>query len=112
MVESQARIRRANTNDLPILGKYGARLARQHHAYDQQRFTLFEPVEARFARFFEEQLIRQDAAILIADVNGSVVGYTFVRIEPESFLDLLSPAAWIHDIYVDEAARGKWIGAM
>jgi GNAT superfamily N-acetyltransferase len=73
---------------------------------------LFEPVEAEFARFYGEQLSRDDAAILVAELEGGVVGYAFVRVEPESFVDALAAAAWIHDIYVDELARGRRVGAL
>jgi len=111
MVESRVIVRRATANDLLILGSYGAKLARQHDAYDSQRFKLFEPVEATFARFYGEQLSREDAAILVADSEGKVVGYAFVRVEPESFVDALAAAVWIHDIYVDESARGRKVGA-
>lgn len=112
MVKSQVKIRRARPSDLSILGSYGAKLARQHYAYDPQRFRLFEPVEAEFARFYGEQLFREDVAILVAESEGGVVGYAFVRVEPESFVDALAAAAWIHDVYVDEPARGRKVGAL
>jgi len=112
MVEPQVKIRRATSNDLPILGSYGAKLARQHYGYDPQRFMLFEPVEAEYARFYGEQLSREDAAILVAELDGEVVGYAFVRVEPESSLDLLAVAAWLHDVYVDESARGWGVGML
>lgn len=75
MIESHVKIRRATPNDLSILGSYGAKLARQDHAYDSRRFNLFEPVEAEFARFYGEQLSREDAAILVAELERKVVGY-------------------------------------
>ena len=110
--ESQVKVRRATPNDLQILGGYGGKLARQHRAYNPQRFTLFEPVEREFAQFYGEQLSRQDAVILVAELEGRVVGYMFVRVEPESFADALAAAAWIHDIYVDESWRGRRVGAL
>lgn len=110
MIESQAAIRRATPNDLQVLGSYGGKLAHQHRGYDPRRFALFEPVEAEFARFYEEQLCREDAAILVAELAGRVVGYAFVRVEPESFVDALAATAWIHDIYIDESARGHGVG--
>jgi hypothetical protein len=67
MVEPQVIIRQATSNDLPILGRYAAKVARQHHAYDPHRFILFQPVEAEYAQFYEEQLSREDTAILVAE---------------------------------------------
>ena len=97
MAEPQVIIRRATSNDLPILGSYGATLARQHHAYDPQRFMLFEPVEAQYAWFYGEQLSREGAAVLVAESEGEVLGYAFVSLQPKSSLELLA-AAWIHDV--------------
>lgn len=112
MVESPVLIRRATLSDLPLLGSSGAKLARQHYAYDSRRFKLFEPVEAEFSRFYGAQLARGDTAVLVAELEGKVVGYAFVRVEPESFVDALAVTAWIHDIYVDESARRRKVGAL
>lgn len=112
MAKPPVRVRRATLSDLPLLGSLGAQLARLHHAYDSRRFKLFEPVEAEFSRFYGEQLARGDAAILVAELEGKVVGYAFVSVEPESFVDALAVAAWIHDIYVDELARRRKVGAL
>ena len=103
-------IRRAQPNDAKAIGGLGAKLSYQHVAYDEERFVLPERVNATFERFFIEQLSKSEVAIAVAELEGDVVGYVFVRVEPESFVDLLGPSTWIHDIYVEESARGFGIG--
>jgi ribosomal protein S18 acetylase RimI-like enzyme len=103
-------IRRANPADLPALGRLGALLARQHHGYDPRRYFLPEPVEEEYVRFYQAQLARPDAALLVAEVAGRVVGFAFVRVEPAEFLSLLSASGWIHDLFVEESARGMGVG--
>jgi GNAT superfamily N-acetyltransferase len=107
---SPVSIRRAAAADAPALGRLGAALARQHHTYDPRRFVLFEPVEEGFARFYAEQAARADTAVLVAESGGRAVGFVFARLEPASYLDALPPSGWVHDLYVEEAARGAGVG--
>lgn len=107
---SQVMYRTAEPDDVPALARLGARLARQHLAYDAERFTCSEPVENAYEQFFREQVPLGETFIMLAEVGKDIVGYVFVRVEPESFVDLLGSSAWIHDIYVEVSARGSGIG--
>ncbi|MBC7909260.1 MAG: GNAT family N-acetyltransferase [Pyrinomonadaceae bacterium] len=112
MSESQVVIRRATTGDLAAVSSYGGELIRQHHAYDSQRFIGFDAIKIDLPVFYREQLVREDAAILVAELGGRIVGYAFVRLEAESFINLSDATAWIHEIYVDESARGQGVSAL
>ena len=41
---------------------------------------------------------------------GPPLGYAFARVEPASFVDALPVSGWVHDLYVDPAARGRGAG--
>jgi ribosomal protein S18 acetylase RimI-like enzyme len=111
------RVRPARTSDLPTIAAFGAALARQHAAYNGRRFTLPEPVEVAHATFFGEQLGSPDAILLVAESSDrsagarGPLGYAFARREPASFVDALPASGWLHDLYVDPAARGQGAGA-
>lgn len=108
---SELQIRRATREDLSGIGRLGAGLSLQHHGYDSARFALFEPLVEEYTRFFEGEISSDGAALLVAEMAGAgIVGYVFVRMEPESFLSLCRASAWIHDIFVDESARGARVG--
>ena len=107
---TQVNYRRAQLADVPALAGLGAKLARQHMAYDSLRFTCAEPAETGFHEFFTEQFTQPGTAITVAEIDREIVGYVFVRIEPGSLVDLLAPSAWIHDISIEESARGSGIG--
>jgi ribosomal protein S18 acetylase RimI-like enzyme len=112
MSTARLHIRNAVTLDLPDLGRLGVELARLHASFDAERFTVRELTEPVFEAFFTEQLGRRDAMLLVAELDGAVVGYAFVRMESASLEELRGAGAWLHDLYVDPAARGMAIGRL
>jgi ribosomal protein S18 acetylase RimI-like enzyme len=86
--------------------------------------------ERGYARWFATQLDEEDMLLLVAEVCGSgpstggageeedessesgVVGYVYAKMEPRSYNELLDACTKLHDIYVDERARGKGVGAL
>ncbi len=105
-------IRPAVQSDLSRVTELGIKLVRQHQGFDARRFTEFENLEARYAALLTERMDREDAVVLVAEVDGRVMGYALVSMEEESLLDIASARAWLHDIYVEEAARGLGAGKL
>lgn len=93
---------------MPLLARYGASLARLHHELDDRRFVALD--EVAFDGFFREQLGRADALLLVAEIDGAPVGYAFVRDEEASLEDLRGRGTWLHDLYVEPAARRTGVG--
>jgi len=83
---------------------------RQHHDSDPRRFLLTENPEAGYGRFLVSQLGDADSTVLVADREGTVVGYVYAGLEPLSWRELRGPSGFVHDVYVDESARGQGIG--
>ena len=110
MSTSRIQIRNADILDLPVLSRFGAELARLHSSFDVKRFAVRELTETAFGVFFAEQPGRQDAVLFVAEQDGATVGYAFVRMGAASLEELRSSGAWLHDLYVDPAVRGKSIG--
>lgn len=108
--KDEGEIRRAVAADLPVLTQLGAQLFRQHYGYDAKRFFIAEPLVDQHAQFFAEQLNDAAVVMLVAEKDAQVVGYAFVRLEPESFVDAIAVSAWLHDIYLDATARGAKLG--
>ena len=100
-------IRTATHADLDALGRLGAVLMRTHHAFDPQRFlSPGEHPEEGYAWFLDSQLREREAVVLVAEVDERVVGYVYAGLEPLSWKELRGPAGFIHDIVVEERARG------
>ncbi len=100
-------IRRAEERDLDAVGRLGARLLRAHHEFDRLRFMAPRAnTEEGYAWFLGTQLRRDDALVLVAEKAGQIVGYVYAGIEPQSWKELREEAGFIHDVYVDETARG------
>lgn len=111
MDADDAVIRPATPADLPALGRLGATLLRLHHAFDRQRFMApGDRPEDGYAWFLGTQLEADDAAIFVADRAGTIQGYVYVAVEPQSWQELREEAGFVHDLVVDEAARGRGIG--
>lgn len=111
MTTAAAVIRRAETRDLPDLGRLGATLVRAHYEFDPRRFLPAGPeTEDGYAWFLGTQLEEPDAAIYVAEMSGAVVGYAYAAIEPLSWQELREESGFIHDLVVAESARGSGIG--
>ncbi|HVN84585.1 MAG TPA: GNAT family N-acetyltransferase [Candidatus Binatia bacterium] len=104
-------IRRAEPRDAAALGRYGAALVRAHHAFDAQRFLTPGPrIEDGYAHFLGTQLRGPDVVVFVAERAGTVVGYVYAGVEPQSWKELRDAAGFIHDVVVDPGARGLGIG--
>ena len=106
-------VRRATTADLPALGKLGAMLIREHHAFDPKRFMQprGDPEEG-YAWFLGTQLQEADVAVFVAERNGAVIGYLYAGVEPLSWKELRDEAGFIHDIVVDPDNRRLGVGSV
>ena len=99
-------VRRATEADLPVLGRLGALLLRMHYAFDRDRFMApADNTDEGYAWFLGTQLHESDVAVFVADHEGTVVGYVYAAIEPQSWKELREEAGFVHDLVVDDASR-------
>jgi ribosomal protein S18 acetylase RimI-like enzyme len=106
-------VRRASSDDLPALGRLGALLVQTHHEFDSQRFLAATTLTAEgYASFLRSQLADPDVVVLVAEIDGHVVGYAFGAIEGVDYLSLRGPAGVLHDLIVDAEYRGRGIGRL
>lgn len=104
-------IRPAERRDLPALGRLGALLLRAHHAFDNRRFVVpGEDPEGSYAWFLGTRLSGEREVVLVAELDGEVVGYVYAGVEPMSWKELRNEAGFIHDLVVDESGRGSGVG--
>lgn len=104
-------IRKATRADRDALGRLGALLMDVHYNFDRRRFL--NPganASAGYARFLVSQLDDHDSVILVAEVDGVVIGYCYAGIEPLSWKELRDEAGFIHDLALDPAARRRGAG--
>ncbi len=103
-------VRRASPADLPRVARLAGGLVRLHHENDHRRFFLPERVEEGYAWWFERELGREQAVVLVAEGAGSLVGYAYGALEERDWNLLLDAHGAIHDVFVDEPARGQGVG--
>jgi GNAT superfamily N-acetyltransferase len=105
-------IRRAVARDAAQLGSLGAMLMRTHYAFDPQRFLAVGAQAARgYANFLESQLDDDEALVLVAERDARIIGYVYAGLEPMSWKELRGPAAFIHDVMIEEEAQGSGAGS-
>ena len=117
VVTDRYRVRAMSKADLPQAGRLAGKLVRLHYEFDPKRFLHLANPEAGYQRYFAGELESSDVILLVAHdttldaaADGAIVGYVYARLEPRSYNELLDACAKLHDIYVDERARGHGIG--
>jgi ribosomal protein S18 acetylase RimI-like enzyme len=103
-------VRRAAASDLEVLGRLAAELVRFHHTIDPERFFLPEGVEQGYRRWLGTEIENREAIVLVAELDGEVVGYVYGRLEKRDFNLLLSAHAALHDVLVVDRARRTGAG--
>ena len=104
-------IRRAARADLPHLGRLGALLVAAHHELDSRRFlAATRQTQDGYAQFLGTQLDAPNAAVLVAEETGAVIGYAYLAVESYDYMSLRGPAGVLHDIIVDPERRRHGVG--
>lgn len=107
-------VRPIEKRDLEATAQLAGKLIRLHHEWDPARFFVVRGVEAGYERFLATEMSNPDAVVLVA-VQGEeqrVVGYAYAGLEERNWSDLRDACGKLHDVYVDEAARGGGVAAM
>jgi ribosomal protein S18 acetylase RimI-like enzyme len=68
--------------------------------------------EHLYGAFLADQFRKPNAVVLVAEIGGEVVGYTYASVEGSDYMALRGPAGLFHDLVVDPGHRGNGIGRM
>jgi GNAT superfamily N-acetyltransferase len=110
MNEAGVVIRPARPADVPALGRFGAQLFVQHFESDRLRFmTPPGHLEEGYGGFLATQLDRDDVVVLVAEHDGILVGYVYAGVAPLDWMQLRDEAGFIHDVFVEPAARREGV---
>jgi GNAT superfamily N-acetyltransferase len=93
-------VREARADDWPRVSDLLAELGRPD--------VREEPDELAHRDAFEHYLARDDTLALVAEDDGQLVG--FVDVEFRQRLNFGTPQAWVPDLVVAQAARGRGVG--
>jgi ribosomal protein S18 acetylase RimI-like enzyme len=104
-------IRRATKADASRVATLALKLFRQHRDYDPERFAELGNLEGA-EYFYGGRAESHDARVFVAEIADQVVGFAYAEYESINYADLLTAALWIHDLYVEESARGTGTGRM
>ena len=102
-------VRRATVEDARIIADFALKLVIQHQQYNERRFARLADAEQMTA-FYGGQTKAEDSVVLVAELDEKVVGFAFLHFERKNYADLSESAVRLHDIYVDETARGQEAG--
>lgn len=103
-------IRHAKPEEARTVAALAEKLCRQHLNYHPIRFTDFPDLSKRLEDLFVEEIPSPVARVLVAELDGDITGYVFLRLEPDSVVEISDARVWLHDIYVEPDARGRGAG--
>ncbi|HTH50920.1 MAG TPA: GNAT family N-acetyltransferase [Pyrinomonadaceae bacterium] len=101
-------VRNATRADAAKVAEFALHLFELHAAWNPRRFTQIATLEGA-VRFYGDRA--ENGSVLVAELNGEVVGFAYFEYEPTLYAELATKVAWLHDIYVDPAKRGKGAGS-
>ncbi|MDE5823533.1 MAG: GNAT family N-acetyltransferase, partial [Lachnospiraceae bacterium] len=103
-------IRVAETKDIEQLRRLYLELEADGVKYQPEHFTIGYRSDDFFHSIFEND----DQDILVADLEGAVIGFSHVMILKQKNIACLKPqtAVYIQDLDVLESERGKGIGTL
>jgi GNAT superfamily N-acetyltransferase len=104
-------VRRAVAEDARTIAQFAIKLILQHQNYDPRRFSRLSSIEGA-EWFYGSRTKIKDEAVLVAELEGKIVGFAYIEYEAKNYAEMLENAAWLHDIYVDETARGSRAGKL
>lgn len=104
-------VRRATKKDARTVAEFAIKLFAQHREYDERRFTEIASVEGA-ENFYGSQTEAEDAAVLVAEIENKIVGFAYLQYEAMDYANLLENAVWLHDLYVEAAARETGAGKL
>jgi GNAT superfamily N-acetyltransferase len=104
-------VRRALPEDARAVAELAIKLVVQHQNYNPRRFARLATVE-QAEWYYGSQTKAADAAVLVAALEEKIVGFAYIQYEARNYAELLETAAWLHDIYIDEEARGSNAGKL
>lgn len=104
-------VRHAVLGDARKVAELALKLVVQHQNYDSKRFSQIADRE-QMANFYGSQTNAKNAVVLVAELEGEIVGFAYLHYEAVNYAELLKNAAWIHDVYIDEAARNLNAGKL
>jgi L-amino acid N-acyltransferase YncA len=102
-------VRRAVEADAEKVADYAIKLFAQHRDYDPVRFVSLSDTSGA-AWFYGTRMKAEGSAVLVAELDGNVVGFAYLEFEAMNYSGLLENAVWLHDIYIDDAARDSGAG--
>jgi ribosomal protein S18 acetylase RimI-like enzyme len=114
-------VRAMTAADLPAAARLAGKLVRMHYELDPLRFLHLPNPEPGYAGYFAGELKSDRVVLLVAERTSgaravpleggdAIVGYAYGRLESRSYNDLLDACGKLHDVLVDERARGHGVG--
>ena len=107
---SNATIRSATAADIESAANLGAQIVRLHHATNSNRFFMLDEVEQGYAWWLGKEIDRPEAVVLVAELNGNIVGYAYGAIEERDWSILVDRHGAFHDLCVAESVRRQGVG--
>jgi GNAT superfamily N-acetyltransferase len=89
-----------------------AAITHQHELMDPERFRVRPDVLDRYAGWLPLRVTDPRSVFLVAEREGALVGYLVGTVEPELPIFWVPECGWIHDLWVEPAARRSGVARL
>lgn len=103
------RIRPGTVEDIPAVLPLVAKTIAFHEGLDDKRFAAVPNAHLRYEQWMQKMAGKDEAAFLVAEEDGAVVGFLLGIIQDEYAMYRTGRYGMIHELWVEPESRGKGV---
>lgn len=103
-------VREATASDIPAILPMVRAICSMHEKLDPPRYAMLPGVVAMYESWLPRRIADQNSVVLVGEAGSSVLAFLVAEVESNIPIYRLDRFGFIHDVWVEPAARGAGVG--
>lgn len=103
-------VREATASDIPAILPMVRAICSMHEKLDPPRYAMLPGVVAMYESWLRRRIADPNSVVLVGEAGSSVLAFLVAEVESNIPIYRLDRFGFIHDVWVEPAARGAGIG--